>query len=195
MLDNERLIPSLADNDQGTADCDLTKNNLIVTVTQTTAALTDESGVLRKRARLLGEEIEQAHETSYQYMVEWRIMTNRRAVMKSTHLLIELADLGFAWRDIARLMGVSVPAVQKWRRGGGARRLNQLKLAALLAGCDLIIRHCHIEEIASWFEMPLVDDAPVTPIDLWAAGNQQLVFEHANGHIDPVAILSTLDHG
>lgn len=37
-------------------------------------------------------------------------------------MLSDLAELGFAWRDIARLVKVSVPAVQKWRKGGEGLR-------------------------------------------------------------------------
>lgn len=53
-------------------------------------------------------------------------------------MLSDLAELGFAWRDIARLVKVSVPAVQKWRKGEKASGESHSRVASLLAACDLI---------------------------------------------------------
>lgn len=53
--------------------------------------------------------------------VEWRTAAAERAKDSVASMLSDLADLGFARRDIARLVKVSVPAVQKWRRGEGVR--------------------------------------------------------------------------
>ena len=53
-------------------------------------------------------------------------------------MLTELADLGFAWRDIARMVGVSVPAVQKWRKGEKASGDSRIRVASLLAAYNLI---------------------------------------------------------
>ena len=50
-----------------------------------------------------------------------------------------------------------------------------------------------VDEIASWFEMPLSSSAPVTPIVLYAANRADLVFEFASGHADPEALLSEFD--
>ncbi|WP_271403832.1 hypothetical protein [Kocuria palustris] len=108
-------------------------------------------------------------------------------------MLAELADLGFAWRDIARMVGVSVPAVQKWRRGEKASGDSRSRLASLLAACDLIAGRYLIDEIASWFEVPLSSSAPVTPIVLYSANRADLVFEFASGHVDPEALLSEFD--
>jgi hypothetical protein len=108
-------------------------------------------------------------------------------------MLAELADLGFAWRDIARLVNVSVPAVQKWRKGEKVSGDNRHRMASLLAACDLIKSHYMVEEIASWFEMPLSSSAPITPITLYAANRADLVFEFANGQVDPEALLSEFE--
>ncbi|MGH3545735.1 MAG: hypoxia/intracellular survival transcriptional regulator MosR [Mycobacteriales bacterium] len=187
----ENLLSPATDDDLGTAGTDVAAVYPPLAPTQTAAALTNRSGALRQHVKLLGQDIEETHQDSY--MVEWRVLTNRRAATSAMGLLNELADLGFAWRDLARLTGVSVPAIQKWRKGDGASGPNRRKLASFLAACDLIAQHYHIDEIASWFEMPLLDDAPITPIELWASGDQQLVFEHASGHADPDATLSTFD--
>ena len=107
-------------------------------------------------------------------------------------LLGELSDLGFSWRDIARMLHVSVPAIRKWRQGGAASGDSRRKVAALMGACNLIMRHSMVDEIASWFEMPLTS-APVTPIDLYAAGRADLVFDYASGHPDPERLMDEFD--
>ncbi|MFF2816344.1 hypothetical protein ACFVT9_12570 [Kitasatospora cineracea] len=108
-------------------------------------------------------------------------------------MLDELSDLGFAWRDVARMLGVSVAAVQKWRRGDGVTGNNRRNIASLLAVCDMTTSHYGVDEIASWFEMPLVSGCPITPIDLYAQARPDLVFDYASGHSDPEQVLSNLD--
>jgi hypothetical protein len=132
------------------------------------------------------------------YMLEHRIRTSELAGAGGQVLLSELADLGFAWRDIAKMIGVSVPAVQKWRRGEGLTGENARKLALLVAGCEIIQKfNPVITDVATWFEVPIVDEAPVTPMDLWATGNQQLVFEHArvdvSSKVDPYLTMDSFE--
>jgi transcriptional regulator with XRE-family HTH domain len=167
------------------------KQGFLETVTQTTATLTDHAGHLRERVQLLRQDVEKAHQDTI--MVEWRLLSNRRAALSVKSLLQEISDLGFAWRDVARLMGVSVAAVQKWRKGESATGANRRKLATLLAACDLISTHYLIQELASWFETPIVEAAPITPLDLWLTGNQKLFFEHAASHQDPIDTMNSFD--
>ena len=65
--------------------------------------------------------------------VEWRTAAAERGKASVASMLVELADLGFAWRDIARMVGVSVPAVQKWRKGEKASGDSRSQLSSLLA--------------------------------------------------------------
>lgn len=94
---------------------------------------------------------------------------------------------------MARLVGVSVPAAQKWRRGERMTVENRHKVASLLAGCDLVSEHYGIQEVASWFEMPLQHGVPVSSVDLWAGGRPDLVFDYASGHTDGDQILTAWD--
>lgn len=125
--------------------------------------------------------------------IEWRTLAAGRAKSSVQTMLSELAELGFAWRDIAQLVHVSVPAVQKWRRGEKASGESRQRLASFLAACDLVANDYMVEDIASWFEMPLVASVPVTSITLYAADRADLVFEHASGHADPEAVLTQFD--
>lgn len=147
------------------------------------ARLTSEVGGSRSVARVLHEDYDDLHKRIHN--VDWRIAAAERGKAAVTSMLAELADLWFAWRDIARLVNVSVPAVQKWRKGEKASGDSRSRIASLLAACDLITSHYMVDEIASWFEMPLSSSAPVTPITLYTANRADLVFEFASGHADP----------
>ena len=153
--------------------------------------LTTEVGGIRSVARALHDDVDDLHKRTHED--EWRMAAAERGRASVTSMLTELADLGFAWRDIARMVGVSVPAVQKWRKGEKASGDSRIRIASLLAACDLITSHYMVDEIASWFEMPLSSSAPVTPIVLYSANRADLVFEFASGHVDPEALLSEFD--
>jgi len=161
-------------------------------VTELAAAqLTEDIGGGRGQARILHKEYDELHQRIHD--AEWRIATNARAKSSVKAMLSELADMGFAWRDIARMINVSVPAVQKWRKGDKASGENRQRLASLLAACDLITTHYMVDDIASWFEMPLSTSAPVTPTDLYSSNRADLVFDFASGHTDPEVLLTQLD--
>lgn len=164
---------------------------LTETRTVVTTVLTEDIGYIRKRARNLHEETDELHQQSH--YAEWNARTNQRGRTTTREMLDELAGLGFAWRDLAKLVGVSVPAIQKWRRGEGTTGENRQKVASLLAACDLVSEHYGIKEIASWFEMPMQLGVPVTPIDLWASGRSDLVFDFASGHSESEQIFTAWD--
>ncbi|WP_435284627.1 hypothetical protein [Streptomyces koelreuteriae] len=172
-------------------------DNLIEPIEPTTTVATqldelaEEAGSLRSTTRYMAESTSELHQKVL--FQSWQHRTSERGKLAPKVLLEEIADLGFAWRDVARMLGVSVPAVQKWRRAGGVTGENRRRLASLLALCDEITDRYHIQEVASWFEMPLTASAPVTPIDLYADGQPRLVLEHASGHSDEEAILTAYD--
>lgn len=152
---------------------------------------TREVGGIWSEVRALHDDVDDLHKRIYED--EWRTVAAERGKASVTSMLAELADLGFAWRDIARMVGVSVPAVQKWRKGDKASGDSRRRIASILAACDLITDHYMVNEIASWFEMPLSSSAPITPITLYAAERADLVFELASGHVDPESLLSEFD--
>ena len=159
------------------------------TSTQTSAKLlTEDVGMLRSAVKDLSSRSGDLHRSTQ--MTEWRARTAARGREAPTELLGVLDDLGFAWRDVAQMLGVSVPAVQKWRRGEKLTGENRRKLAGLVAACDQVADDYMVSEPASWFEMPIVDGAPVTPAMLYAEEQVDLVFDYASGHTDPESILS-----
>lgn len=175
----------------GTAGTDINPPPSLTATKTVTAVLTEDIGHIRQRTRYLREVTDELHQRSHH--VEWNARTNKRGRSRIQDMLGELADLGFAWRDIAKLVGVSVPAIQKWRRGEGATGENRQKVASLLAACDLVSEHYSIQEVSSWFEVPLQLGVPVTPIDLWADDRPDLVFDFASGHTDSEHILTAWD--
>jgi hypothetical protein len=178
-------------DDPGTASSEIATAPKISRTQTSARLLTEQIGGDRRQASVHISDVRDRHQRSQ--LDEWGIRTQSRGRASMKDLLEELADLGFAWRDVARLVGVSVPAVQKWRRGEGATGENRRGVAGLLAACDLIAEHYQVAEVASWFEMPVRADAPVTPIDLWAAGRHNLVFEYGSSHDTPEGILTQWD--
>lgn len=187
---NEAVATALAG--QGTAS-ESVSTPALSELKDESAQLTEAVGGNRAVVRGLQEHIDGIHKKTHD--VEWRVITAEKAKASVATLLGQLADLGFAWRDVARLVQVSVPAVQKWRKGGKASGDSRQRLASLLAACELITNHYLVEEIASWFEMPLSSAAPVTPVDLYAVDRADLVFELASGQSDPEALLTEFDPG
>jgi transcriptional regulator with XRE-family HTH domain len=179
------------EGDRGTAGTSVTQT-LVPAATRTAAALlTEDAADIRNRAKNLTVDAEETHQLVYQH--EWSVLTQQRGAQSPVELLNELAELGFAWRDIARLIGVSVPAVQKWRRGERLSGDNRLKVASLMAACDFIASHYYVDDIASWFEMRILEGVPVTPIDLWASGQQIVFFDYVTRHVNPEEALTKYD--
>ncbi|MGF1645975.1 MAG: hypothetical protein ACFCVF_03505 [Kineosporiaceae bacterium] len=154
---------------------------------------TESLGFRRSLDRIVSDGSREQHQNGV--LDEWEARSTERGRSSVVLLLTELADLGFAWRDIARMVGVSVPAVQKWRRGDAASGENRARLARLVAACDLVTEHAAVVDVASWFEMPMSPDAPVTPMDLWADGRHDLVFEYALDREAPSTLLDQWDPG
>ncbi|MFI1842953.1 hypothetical protein ACH439_12600 [Streptomyces microflavus] len=145
-------------------------------------------GAERLEKKLAHDEVLKVHrETLFK---EWQVLAAELGRSAPTRLLEQLSDTGFAWRDVARMLGVSVAALQKWRRGDRMTGANRLKIASLVAACDLITRHYAVDEIGSWFEMPLVSECPITPTNLYAEDQHQLLFDYASSHSDPEQVLN-----
>ncbi len=114
-------------------------------------------------------------------------------------LLDELAQLGFARRHVARLIGVGVPTLAQW--SGVRAQPRELmsaddldKLAALLDVCALVRDTSFVPDVAAFFETPVLPDAPIRPMDLYAAGRVDLVLDWASRTVqDPAALLSAFD--
>jgi transcriptional regulator with XRE-family HTH domain len=178
-------------NGLGTAGADVRPAPTPSATQTTTVLLTEDASSLRNRVQTLQQNVVDTHQQTLE--LEWRERTSRCARDSTSDLLVQLGDLGFGWRDIARLLGVSVAAVQKWRKGESMSGDNRRNVAALAAACDLIAAHFYVDGIASWFETPLTGGAGITPIDLWTADRKDLLFEYASTSSDPELLLTKFD--
>jgi hypothetical protein len=100
-------------------------------------------------------------------------------------MLEELADMGFGWRDIARMVGVSVPSLRKWRSGDMPTGENRRSIAQLLAFVQIIRDDHLVFGPATWMEVPITTDAPLTGIDLYSGGHLDAVFDLATHNCTP----------
>jgi len=172
------VVPS--EKDTGTIGQSLPETTVPVQTRTAAVLLTEDAGALRHRLNELGSTVARTHQKTYEH--EWGVLTQARAAQSPVKLLEELSDEGIAWRDVARLLGVSVPAVKKWRSGEGLTGSNRARLSRLVAAFDMLTSHLWVEDIGSWIETPLRDDVPVTPLDLWMSGPPKLFFDYGTRH-------------
>ncbi|MCA1703935.1 MAG: hypothetical protein LC808_11975 [Actinobacteria bacterium] len=152
--------------------------------------LAEQAGVLRNATRFLAKDVADVHDRALDVQLAAR--TDEAAKRAVPDLLHELAEMGFAWRDIARLVGVTVPAVRKWRQGETASGGNRRAVAQLLAFVD-VLRAAHlVQDVPSWMDIPLAAST-ITGLDLYAAGGAKLLLLQAAGHLTSEQVLDQLN--
>ena len=113
-----------------------------------------------------------------------------------SELLNKLLDLGFSWNDIARVAGVSNPDVRKWRDGEQVTGTHRKQVAAFVAFCQLAQDEHMVDDVASWTEIPLHADAPLTVLDIVVEGRFDLAIQHASERgTTPERVLDQFDPG
>ncbi len=167
--------------------------------TRTISDLVDSSGHLRNQTKVLVDDSQRLHQMVDEHHsdtldAELRTVANQRAKEGLASLLEVLNDLGFSWRDIARVGGVSVPALRKWRLGGAASGANRRKVATVVALCDIARDRYLISDVAGWLETPVHPAAPVTGMDMVAGGRFDLVMRLARDQgADPADVLNEFE--
>ena len=96
-------------------------------VLNTTGHLRSRVRIIEDDARSLGQEIADKRHSALEDTLERRTTIEARKSVRE--LLEELGEFGFAWRDIARLLHVSVPSLRKWRLGEQATGANRRSVA------------------------------------------------------------------
>jgi hypothetical protein len=130
------------------------------------------------------------HDKTLKSLLNHRIDEKARLGLQG--LLAELtAGQGLGWTGIARLVGVSVPAVRKWRLGGDitpARLHSLAKLAAFLE----MLQDEHVSDAAAWLSLPLDEDASelVSKSDIYTAGGVVELLAYAKDYISRDELLS-----
>ena len=162
-----------------------------MTIEERARDITERAGFLRNQTAVVTDDAAENHHRSFRLQLDTR--TTRLVKSDPIELLDELAGHGFAWRDIARMIGVSVPALRRWRLGERPTGENRRAIAQLLAFVQVITSE--VFEPASWMEVPLSGDAPTTAIDLYAAGQLDVVFDLATRNSAPEAALDIAEPG
>ena len=152
------------------------------------ATLTDAYGGLSGEVRLLSEDVEDGRREVRSIDLDLR--TSAKATLSTESLLDELSTArGLGWSEIARLCEVSVSAVRKWRAGDSISPERRRSLARLAAFLDLLEEVGPVSEPAGWLNMRVSDQLTVTAADLYIDGRADDLLEHAQGHLEPEALL------
>lgn len=146
----------------------------------------NHAGVLRSDIDILSTDLAEVHSDSLHLLLEAR--TDEAAKRTPADLLDELSDLGFSWTDIGRLVGVSIPAIRKWRQHESVSGDNRRKIARLVALVGVLKDDHIIDDVPSWLEVPL-SDSRFTGIDVVAAGSTADLMEFAANHISSSELL------
>ena len=167
--------------------------------TRTISDLVGDTGYLRTQTRVLVQASHQMNQSTESLHIEALVqmhltLANDRAKEPLAELLEILSDLGFSWRDIARLSGVSVPALRKWRHGGTPTGSNRKRVAMVVAFCDIAWEQYLIDDVAGWLETPLHPDAPISGLDLIEKERFDLALRAASDRMDnPESILNEFE--
>jgi transcriptional regulator with XRE-family HTH domain len=176
-----------------TPSAEVTVNSRTPTMEEAARDLTERAGFARNVHSVLGEDLTEVHHRSLRLQLDTRI--EKFLGRDPTELLGELAELGFGWRDIARMVGVSVPALRRWRQGEMPTGENRRAIAQLLAFVQILSEDHAVFGPASWMEAPIVSDAPTTRVDLYAAGRLEVVFDLAANKCTPEAAMDSAEPG
>ena len=158
-----------------------------MTIDERASDIAERAGHVRNQSSLVSMDAAEVQHDAFRIQLDAR--PARGARQDPAELLNQLSELGFAWRDIARMVGVSVPALRRWRNGELPSGENRRRIAQLLAFAEIIRDDHLVFEPASWMEVPIVGDAPTTPIELYAAGHLDVMFDLAADQCSPEAAL------
>lgn len=101
------------------------------------------------------------------------------------------ADYAFSWVDLSRMLGVSVPAIRKWRLDGRITAENRSKLA-YLAAFARILRDRGVSA-ASWLSAPMIPGYTVAPKHLYTQERAAVLLDLACDDGDPELVLNSME--
>ena len=120
----------------------------------------------------------------------FRVCLIELADMKTPDLLHELASTyGMSWIDLSALVGVTIPAIRKWRFGGATNRDNEERLRTLVAFLKAIAIIRNTPDPVNWLDERLVPGFAVTIQDLYSTDTIPTLLRYANGDFASAADL------
>ncbi len=149
--------------------------------------LAEQKAAVREVSRVADDRREW-HETTVRALLSERADTKARQGLIG--LLGELTDVrGLGWSELARLVGVSVPAVRKWRNGGDVTPPRMLALSRLAAFLELLAVE-GVQDPAAWLSLPLDDPADgTTKSEIFTAGHAPALLLYAKQELSQKELL------
>jgi len=193
MTDTLHRNPTGVDTVAPPRDLQVSRTRSIEDLVQEACDLTEQAGHLRNVNAVLASDLGDVHHRAFRVQLETH--TAKVAKRAPTELLGEINDLGFGWRDIARMIGVSVPALRRWRQGESPTGEHRRRIAELAAFLHILTEDHLVSDVASWMEIPITRDAPITAIDLYAQGQLFEIFQLASERITPEEALDSAEPG
>jgi len=193
MTETLRRTPTGGDTVAVPPELAVSKTRTIEDLAQEARHMTEEAGHLRNKTAAMNGTLVDVHHRGFRVQLDTR--TAKTVKRSMTDLLDELSELGFGWRDIARMVGVSVPALRRWRHGESATGDHRRRVAELVAFVRILGEDHLVADIASWMEVPLTPEAPLTGIDLYSQSHLATIFELASEHVTPEEALDQADPG
>jgi transcriptional regulator with XRE-family HTH domain len=145
-----------------------------------THALSLQADYLRTAVEALGGEVQALHGEARELDLADRAFQKTKKSVPS--LLDELAgERGMGWSDIAEVVGVSISAIRKWRKGGDASPESRSRLARIAVLLDVLQEKGLVEDPAAWMEvdLPLESGYFIRPLDLYLEGHVQALIDLA----------------
>jgi len=105
-------------------------------------------------------------------------------ILSARDMLEKLLGFGFARRDLARMLNQRVGIIGDWYSGTKICPLeDELQIESLLCTCDSIVK-MGVWDVAAWFEVRILPDNPITPIDLYVSQGPTLVMALAQSTVE-----------
>lgn len=167
-------------------------SDYVPTAPNSTRALSLRADYLRTEVDVLGGEVQELHGEARELDLTDRTFEKTKRSVSA--LLEELAgQRGMGWSDIAEVVGVSISAVRKWRKGGDASPDSRGKLARIAALLDVLEEKGLVQDPAAWMEMDLPLDTGyfIRPLDLYLEGHVAAVIDLAEHR---QTVTKILDH-
>ncbi|MGB2951186.1 MAG: hypothetical protein WBG14_00510 [Rhodococcus sp. (in: high G+C Gram-positive bacteria)] len=140
-----------------------------------------------RRQRSTGAARKDARDHLAHYAERLSEMAERNTRRAVTEMLTELSQVrGVMWSDVAAALGISVPALRKWRKNtSGTTPENHRKLAQLTAFYAVLADL--VASPARWMLMPIVDGYNVTPADVYSPEHAERLLDLAAGNVGTTA--------
>lgn len=144
------------------------------------------AGEVHNRIAEATEQLESTHAHSLRMAAQRYLRRDAKEVLR-----ILAAEYAFTWIDLGRMLGVSVPAIRKWRMDGRISGENHSKLAYLLAFAE-ILRNRGVSA-ASWMSVPVVPGYTVAPKHLYCQESAAALLDLACDGRDPEHLLNEIE--